>query len=69
MTNATGVVDVRLPADSITRLDEIVKVEGGTRAEVASRLLVKVLADLDTGALAQQEAYALLDLDEDIAGP
>ena len=62
-------LDVGLPADSVSRLDEIVKVEGGTRAEVASRLLVKVLGDVETEAMLRLETYALLDLDEDLAGP
>ena len=69
MTDGTELVGVRLPAVSLARLDEIVDVEGGSRAEVASRLLVKVLADLDTAVMVRQEAYSLLDLDEDIAGP
>ncbi|MGZ6908748.1 MAG: hypothetical protein ACXVJ7_13845 [Acidimicrobiia bacterium] len=53
----------------MNRLDEIVDVEGGTRAEVACRLLVKVLAGVETGAMLRLETNALLDLDEDIAGP
>ncbi len=41
-------------------------VDGG---EVASRLLVKVLADFDHAKMMRSEAYSLLDLDEDLAGP
>jgi hypothetical protein len=69
MTSSTDVVGVRLPADAMARLDEIVNEEGGTRAEMASRLLVKVLAGGDTGAMLRLETNALLDLDEDLAGP
>lgn len=69
MANEAVVVEVRLPAESVNRLDEIVEAEGGTRAEVACRLLVKVLAGVETEAILRLETNALLDLDEDIAGP
>ncbi|MBK5287345.1 MAG: hypothetical protein JJE46_02645 [Acidimicrobiia bacterium] len=69
MTDGTELVTTRLPADALARLDEIVAVEGGTRADAASRLLVKALADLDTGEMVRQQAYSLLDVDEDLAGP
>lgn len=69
MTNGIELVGVRLPAVALARLDEIVAREGGTRAEVASQLLVTVLERLGDPKEARQLAYSLLDLDEDLAGP
>ena len=60
---------VQLPAAAIVRLDQIADVEGPGRAEVASRLLVKALADLETREMLRQERYSLLDTDEDLVGP
>lgn len=69
MVDGTEVVSVWLPQTSLVRLDEIAGVQGGTRDEVASRLLVKVLAEFDQTETMRSEAYSLLDLDEDLAGP
>jgi|GEM_PF-4160257 hypothetical protein len=69
MTNGTELVGVRLPQLALARLDEIVALEGGTRAEVAGQLLVTALERLSDPEAARELAYSLLDLDEDLAGP
>ena len=69
VTDGIDLAGVHLPTVAVTRLDEIVEREGGTRAEVASRLLVKALAEFDHTEMTRHQAYSFLDLDEDLAGP
>ena len=69
MTGPTEPLAVRLPDAALTRLDDLAAVEGGTRDDVARRLLLEALAGLDTAQMIRGEQYSLLDVDEDLAGP
>ena len=69
MTNGIELVGVRLPVVALARLDEIVALEGGTRAEVAGHLLVTALERLSDPEEARELASSLLNPEDDLAGP
>jgi hypothetical protein len=69
MTGPTEPLALRLPDAALARLDGLAALEGGTREEVARRLLLEVLGDTDTAPIRRAEANSLLDVDEDLAGP
>jgi metal-responsive CopG/Arc/MetJ family transcriptional regulator len=62
-------IDLRLPTGAMTRLDQIAARDGGSRSDVARRLLIAALADVDAAEQDRRLAGSFLDLDEDLAGP
>ncbi len=69
MTGPTEPLALRLSDAALTRLDSLAALEGGTREEVARRLLLEALGDPDPAPMRQAEANSLLDVGEDLAGP
>jgi hypothetical protein len=69
MTGTPEPLALRLPDEALARLDDLAAAEGGTRDEVARRLLLEALGAPDTAAMQRAEANSLLDVGEDLAGP
>ena len=69
MTNDTRLDGVRVPSATVAHLDQLAVISGETRAEVASRLLVTAVENLGRSEQGQQQAYSLLDIDEELVGP
>ena len=69
MTGSTEPLALQLPRPALDRLDELAAIEGGTRDDVARRLLLAALGEHETAQLLRDRQYSLLDIDEDLAGP
>ena len=69
MTDDITQVCAHVSDAALARLDALASAEGGTRSEVAARILTAALTDRDTPAERRGRAFALLDTDEDLAGP
>ncbi len=68
MADRSEFVVVELSGAALARLDEMVAAEGTTRPEAASRVLDAALTPASLRRQRQQ-ALALLDTEEDLAGP
>jgi hypothetical protein len=69
MSRSPEPLAVHLPAEALARLDGLAAVEGGTRDDVARRLLLEALGTPDSGAVRRAETDSLLDVGDDVAGP